>query len=263
MASFESRYPFTAIPNWIIKKQLETPGGWLTTSEMCVLIALQFLADSSGDVNGVQPSYGAICSCANVSKTTAVSCMSLLKEKGLIQKVTRLDADKQLISVYKLNLWEKVQDSAPSQSIPAASPLPSTRQSPTAAPVASSRKFVATKDVVPVKLQSIAEQICGFFNNHKGGAKTNTAFNGLIDNLIRIATAPGGGIEQVKNQLQEAIDRSLAGEKKWHSITYSNWEKFGKKPKAGGWGQLQGSGRPSAATLVSKFEGDEAAVLDL
>lgn len=133
-------------------------------------------------------------------------------------------------------------------------------------PARKSKKFVAVKESVPIKLQAVALSICNFFNNHKGGQKTQQAFDGLITNLIRIADDPGGGIGQVKKQLDEAIARSEMGEKKWVSITYANWEKFGKDKsvKTGngnGWAPI--NNRPSTERLVSKFEDDQPAALVL
>jgi hypothetical protein len=130
-------------------------------------------------------------------------------------------------------------------------------------PVALTRKqtkFIAVKESIPIKLRAVANDICNFFNNHKGGQKTKTAFDGLINNLIRILDDPHGGIQDVKAQLKEAIQRSVDGEKKWHSITYSNWERFGKKQRPA-WDVA--NTRASTATLMQVFEEDEAAVLSL
>lgn len=123
-----------------------------------------------------------------------------------------------------------------------------------------SKKLVATKEMVPIKLQPVAHLVCNFFNNHKGGQKTKQALDGLIANLLRIAEDSGGGIDHVKKQLMEAIERSEAGEKKWASITYSNWERFAKasKPK---WDQP--NNRPATTKIVSKFSDDAPAAMVL
>lgn len=253
MASFESFYSFTALPNWIFKKQLETEGGWLTHTELSVLLVLQFIASSKD----LQATYSTICLCANISKGTAACTIQQLKEKGLIECVKQI-SNGAISTVYHLRLWG--EDIEPRQAL-----TPVTfEQAVAQKDNQSSKRFVARPEIIPIKLQEAASVICDFFNNHKGGAKTQTAFEGLLSNLTKIASDPGGGIDAVKGQLQEAIDRSRAGEKKWHSVTYLNWERFGKKAKPLAWGQqLQGSARPSTVALVSKFEGDEAAELDL
>ena len=80
----------------------------------------------------------------------------------------------------------------------AASSVPDGWQTLPPRPARKGKKFVAVKEVVPIKLQPLASQICKFFNNHKGGQKTQQAFDGLISNLIRIADDPGGGISHFK-----------------------------------------------------------------
>jgi hypothetical protein len=262
MTVFESRYPFTAIPNWIIRKQFETPGGWLSNNELCVLITLQFFADGAGSSDSVEPCYDAICSCANISRATAADCVSSLRQKGLVEKTVKLNQGGRPENIYRLKLWEVEKAPAPTAPPPCSEPAPIPPRLP--ASTGSPKKFAAVNAIVPVKLQAVDTQICSFFNSHKGGSKAKVAFDGLIDNLLRIERDPDGGIDEVKAQLREAIERSTAGEKKWISITYSNWKKFGKKNKPPTWGQqFQGGGRPSAVALVSKFDDDQAAVLNL
>ena len=290
-SQFDSGYPFTAIPNWVLRKQAEE-GGWLSCTELSVLLTLQFFADGTNINKAVYPSYKTICAYANVSKRTAIDCIASLQEKGLIDKQERFDENGQRSNIYYLNLWNherpvgRVQlvqggcekehwgsaGAAPKQEpmnkkkppyippaqqqlVPQAPPAP-------AAPTPQRRqsKFRATGELVPLKLQPIANQVCNFFNNHKGGQKTQQAFDGLISNLIRIADDPGGGIGQVKKQLDEAIARSEMGEKKWASITYSNWERFAKTSKPH-WDQQ--NTRPATTEIVSKFKDDAPAMLML
>jgi hypothetical protein len=67
-------------------------------------------------------------------------------------------------------------------------------------------------------------------------------------------------MDHVKKQLEEAIEKSSMGEKKWISITYSNWERFAKtsKPK---WDQV--NTRPATSELLTKHKDDAPAVLML
>lgn len=92
----------------------------------------------------------------------------------------------------------------------------------------SSGRFTATATEVPPELKKVAEQICSFFNSHKSGAKTRRAFNGLIKELLQIKSDKSGGIKAVQSQLAIAIKKSEMGEKKWASITYENWQRFGQ-----------------------------------
>lgn len=92
----------------------------------------------------------------------------------------------------------------------------------------SSGRFTATATEVPLELKKVAEQICSFFNSHKSGAKTKRAFNGLIKELLQIKSDRNGGIKAVQSQLAIAIKKSEMGEKKWASITYENWQRFGQ-----------------------------------
>jgi hypothetical protein len=120
------------------------------------------------------------------------------------------------------------------------------------------RKFIADPSdeslSIPPQLNNLASVICEFFNNHKGGAKTKRAFASLITSLIQIFEDKGGGIDAVKKQLEIAIERSRAGERKWDSITYSNWDRFGRQ-KQQSWEQ---NSRPSTQQIVTKFEEDFA-----
>lgn len=115
-------------------------------------------------------------------------------------------------------------------------------------------KHVVSEPMVPRTLQPVASMICDFFNNHKGGTKTEKSFKGMITNLLRILEDKDGGIKAVKEQLRLAIERSLAGEKKWDSITYLNWERFGKK-QGPAWAT---NNRPSTDNISSAFEEDSA-----
>jgi hypothetical protein len=120
-----------------------------------------------------------------------------------------------------------------------------------------SRKFVATPfgtPSIPPQLSSVASIICDFFNDHKGGVKSKRSFDSLLNSLMQIFDDKGGGIDAVKQQLELAIERSKSGEKKWDSITYSNWDKFGRK-KQQHWEQ---NSRPSTERIVNMFEEDLA-----
>lgn len=131
-----------------------------------------------------------------------------------------------------------------------APPTPSTRSSGT-------KRVRATEESIPDGLRPLSELICSFFNDHKSGAKTERALAGLILQLTKILQDKNGGIEHVRKQLQSAISKSQMGEKKWSSITYENWERFGKQ-KTPAW---QINNRPSTQTVTTIFEEDAASDL--
>jgi hypothetical protein len=117
------------------------------------------------------------------------------------------------------------------------------------------RKFVATlggTPSIPPQLGSVASVICDFFNNHKGGVKSKRSFDSLLNSLMQIFSDPGGGIDAVRKQLDLAIQKSKSGERKWDSITYQNWDKFGRSKKPH-WEQ---NARPSTQQIVNTFEED-------
>lgn len=103
-------------------------------------------------------------------------------------------------------------------------------QRPATPPAAStsSARFTAEAKHIPFDLQNVADDVCAFFNSHKSGAKTKRAFDGLIKELLQIKLDKSGGIKAVQSQLAVAIKRSEMGEKKWASITYDNWQRFGQ-----------------------------------
>jgi len=136
-------------------------------------------------------------------------------------------------------------------------PTPPTPATDTPSPASGTKRVKATQSSVPDDLRPLSELICSFFNEHKSGAKTQRAFSGLILQLRKILQDKSGGMQHVKKQLQIAIEKSQMGEKKWSSITYENWERFGKQ-KTPAW---QINNRPSTQTVTTIFEEDAASDL--
>jgi len=101
-------------------------------------------------------------------------------------------------------------------------------QAPAIGAARSSSRFAADPRHVPSELQNVAAMICEFFNEHKAGAKTKRAFEGLVKELMQIKLDKAGGVKAVQNQLSIAIKRSTMGEKKWSSITHENWQRYGQ-----------------------------------
>lgn len=104
MAEISGRQPFTALPNWIFYKQKAEPG-WLSAYELAILLTLQHFANGLDSGNCVFPSYNTLCAYAGISRKTAIKCITLLQEKGLIKKEARYSENEQKTNVYHLVFW--------------------------------------------------------------------------------------------------------------------------------------------------------------
>lgn len=291
-ARIVERQPFTALPNWIIRKRAED-AKWLSCAEFSILVTLQFFANGAGVDSSVFPSYNTIAMYSGVSRRSAIDCIDSLMSKKLVRKESRKNKDGQQSNVYRLMIWNDsepvhelgggaesalgvVQDLhwggagfAPEQEpmnkkrqenppvSPRQIPAPPTPATHTPSPASGTKRVKATQSSVPDDLRPLSELICSFFNDHKAGAKTQRAFSGLILQLRKILQDKSGGMQHVKKQLQTAIEKSQMGEKKWSSITYENWERFGKQ-KTPAW---QINNRPSTQTVTTIFEEDAASDL--
>jgi len=105
MARLKSCQAFTALPNWIFEKQKLQPG-WLSCQELSVLMVLQHFAGGIGCGDEVFPSQKTISSCAGISKSTVIRCISALIEKNLIEKTPRYDDSGQKTNLYRLMIWD-------------------------------------------------------------------------------------------------------------------------------------------------------------
>lgn len=84
--------------------------------------------------------------------------------------------------------------------------------------------------VVPTELLPLENEILTFWNEHKGGAKTQRSWDRQMRDLCRILKHPEGGLDAVRCQIEKAENASIHG-KRWLAITYSNWETYGKNRK--------------------------------
>lgn len=255
-SEFHSHYPFIGFPTWILKEQISNPE-WLSRNEMLLILVLQAFADGMRNESKIETNLETLSRMTSLSKRTIIETTQLLQQKDLIEKESKYVDGKRSSNIYTLKIWNleapaKRQviepegalsaDSAPSEegdlsADSAPSPYysnnsknpPISPQRPAAS--GGSRRTGASPEAVPEELQSISEMICLFFNKHKGGAKTKRAFNALIQELLRIKEDKFGGMEAVVGQIKAAIKKSEMGEKKWTSITYDNWQRFGTKNK--------------------------------
>ena len=251
-SEFHSSYPFIGFPTWILKKQIEQPD-WLSRNEMLVILVLQAFADGMRAESKIQTNLEILSRMTSLSKRTIIETTQLLQDKELIEKQSKYVDGKRANNIYTLKIWNLEPpsnwredgntdvlsaDSAPRSrgdlsADSALSPYisnnsinpPISPQRPSAS--GGNRRTVASPEAIPGELQSISELICLFFTHHKGGAKTKRAFEGLIQELLKIKQDKQGGLNAVKTQLNEAIAKSEMGERKWTSITYQNWQRFG------------------------------------
>jgi hypothetical protein len=239
MAKIEGQQYFTALPNWIFKKQIESPG-WLSCSELSVLFALQFFANGTNSSNGVYPSYKTICMYANVSKRTAVDCIKSLEEKGLIQKETRGDENGQTSNIYFLNIWNheppaslghpdpRCSDCTPpvqilhppgANSAPEQEPMNKKRKNPPLSPLAprSTRKAVPELPELPDFAKGFSEQLESWWakrcRKHKNATSALTA-----NSIAALQLAKELGV------LKEFCDE--ASEKDWMSLGFAGYTDY-------------------------------------
>lgn len=251
-SEFQSSYPFVGFPTWILKKQITEPD-WLSRNEMLLILVLQAFADGMRSESSVETNLETLSKMTSLSKRTVIETVQLLEGKELIEKRSKYVDGKRTSNVYILKIWNLEPpgrgagtggrgglsaDSAPSQGSDlsadsALSPYYSNNsKNPPISPhrpaaSGGSKRTVATPEAIPNELQSISALICLFFSKHKGGQKTKRAFDGMIAELLKIEQDKFGGIGAVKAQIELAIAKSEMGEKRWTSITYQNWERFG------------------------------------
>lgn len=87
-----------------------------------------------------------------------------------------------------------------------------------------SQPFKPSPTDVPPELQAVASELLDFWTE-KRGARTSRAWAGLLTELVKIAQDMHGGTETVRTQLNAAVQ---AG---WQSVTYANWQRYGKPAK--------------------------------
>ncbi len=99
-----------------------------------------------------------------------------------------------------------------------------------------------TEADIPESLQPVAALVVQFWNQAKGGQRTQRALTGQLRELEAIARDRRGGLQAVRQQLQKAITAAEIGSA-WRGITHARWLEFGL-----GHGQ-QAETRPSLPSL--------------
>ncbi len=126
---------------------------------------------------------------------------------------------------------------------PAPSPPKRTR-------MAKPQPFTPTPDDIPAALLPVEAPLMAFWAE-KGGQRTKAAWTALLGNLERIQSDLDGGTDVVRQQLDNAIQSG------WTSVTYANWQRWGRPapfpPIAGAGGGRRKSATESAADAAKAF----------
>lgn len=247
------RHPFTALPDNLF--------GILEGHEWAVMMALAHHGYSS------YPSQQRISTLAGISLATTKRVLFSLKEKGLVEWDSRKRPDGgQGSNLYRLtidHLWNPAplaQGELPPSSQRATPQLTESYEQdlleqdskePIEAPLTPlasepgrmaepllergqptpeiNPENVLRIKVIPEPLQPLRNEILTFWDEHKGGRKTQRAWEDQMRNLVKILEDPKGGIFAVKDQLEKAARAAIHGKNGgWAAITYGNWDKYGK-----------------------------------
>lgn len=113
------------------------------------------------------------------------------------------------------------------------------------------KRFKPQTDDVPLLLQPVATDVLEFWEG-KQGAKSEAAWKRLMAELELIANDPHGGMAVVEAQLHTGIQSG-----NWSSITYANWQKYGRAThQTRNGSQLIGGSRQShnAAMVIASIQ---------
>jgi hypothetical protein len=102
------------------------------------------------------------------------------------------------------------------------------------------KKWAPSVDDVPAPLHNFCDRVIAYWKHDKGGAKTQKAWNQLMTSLAQILAE--GGSDALLEQFKLAHEAAVDG-KKWASIRYSNWKRFGLQ-------RLASSGTPERPKRV-------------
>lgn len=80
--------------------------------------------------------------------------------------------------------------------------------------------------VIPPELQPFRNEILTFWDEHKGGQKTQRAWDIQMSDLLKILNDPKGGGKAILEQLEKAATAAIHKGKPWLAIGYGNWKKY-------------------------------------
>ena len=119
------------------------------------------------------------------------------------------------------------------------------------------KRFKPQGDDVPLLLQPVATDVLEFWEG-KQGAKSEAAWKRLMAELELIANDPHGGMAVVEAQLHTGIQSG-----NWSSITYANWQKYGRETRQtrngsglahGGYGSKAQQNAAEAKRLLNEWD---------
>lgn len=119
------------------------------------------------------------------------------------------------------------RDQGSSGSEPAKGPVGTNPRARGENPRASSRAFAPSEADIPASLLPVQTELIGFWK-HKGGKRNAVAWSFLLGQLEQIQGHIEGGTDVVRCQLTRGIAVVQAGGKPWTSVTFDNWQRYGR-----------------------------------
>lgn len=113
-------------------------------------------------------------------------------------------------------------------------------------------KVVLTREHVPDDLAAVAEVFIDWWNHHKGGKRTQLALTNQISQLRKILEV--SDTAELTRQIQQGIDSSAVGGRRWSGITHANFAQYRGLAKSGASRYGQASDRPGGALQPFQFD---------
>lgn len=275
--------PFVKFPLWLIRRKASS------VYEKAVLLALMSHGGS------VFPSHRLLAEEAGCGLTKLKETLIELRKKGWITWEERFDTKGQISNIYKLHLGN-LEWHSPSRDT--TTPLAATRRPPsrdtttpqsphgdeidslnknqltrktplsppkgeTATEARQARRAKANSyqpdpSLVPESLKPISDQLIHCWVNFLVGVKSEQAFKTYLGQVQKILDDPCGGLDVVKDQLEQAEIVHATATKKWQSITYRNWQQIGRSQRLAsiGNGQPPQRRRQHLPDLEAQFAND-------
>lgn len=105
---------------------------------------------------------------------------------------------------------------------------------PVGMPTEPERDSTLRLKIIPEPLLPFRHEILTFWDSHKGGKKTQKAWDSQMVNLLKILNDKEGGASAVLEQLEKAAEAAIHGKRgPWSAVTYSNWRAYGVKNNNG------------------------------
>ncbi len=127
-----------------------------------------------------------------------------------------------------------------------------THQSPPTPQGGTDERVVLTRELIPDDLASIADLFMDWWNHHKGGKRTQRALAGQIAELRKILEA--SDTTALSQQIQQGIDSSVIGGRRWAGITFFNFIQYRGLAKNGASGYGRPAERPGGSLMPFQFD---------